>query len=99
MTPFAKRCYQALRKVPYGRVTTYAALAAYLGTKAYRAVGTAMKNNPDAPYVACHRVVLSNGCIGGYNAGTSRKIELLKQEGIEVAGGRIVDFKTRLYRF
>ena len=54
---FAQRIYFQLKKVPKGKVTTYKALAENLNSKAYRAVGTAMKNNPYAPTIPCHRVV------------------------------------------
>ena len=63
---FNERTYDLLKKVPKGKVTTYKALAEKLGTKAYRAVGQAMRCNPYAPKVPCHRVVKSDGSIGGF---------------------------------
>lgn len=94
---FAERVYALLRLVPRGKVTTYKAIAERLGTKAYRAVGTAMKNNPYAPGVPCHRVVRSDGSIGGFMGKMSgeeieKKIALLKSEGVEVDCGKIIDF-------
>lgn len=91
---FAERVYQELRKVPKGKVTTYKRLAEKLGNKAYRAVGTALKNNPYAPEVPCHRVVRSDGKIGGFMGKTSgeeiaRKIRMLKEEGVDVFEGKI----------
>jgi methylated-DNA-[protein]-cysteine S-methyltransferase len=89
---FNERCYEQLKKVPRGAVTTYSAIAKALGSKAYRAVGTAMKKNPhkDAP---CHRVVSSDGSIGGYNGGVAMKIKRLKEEGVVVKDGRVVNFR------
>ncbi len=98
-TSFAERCYRLLRKVPKGKVTTYQELAHGLGTKAYRAVGTAMNKNPYAPQVPCHRVVKSDGSIGGFAHGSQKKIAMLKAEGIEIKQGRIVDFEARLKSF
>ncbi|MCB0332388.1 MAG: MGMT family protein [Bdellovibrionales bacterium] len=96
---FAERCYALLRKVPKGKVTTYQELAHGLGTKAYRAVGTAMNKNPYAPEVPCHRVVKSDGTIGGFAHGTAKKMKMLRKEGIEIKDGRIVDFDKRKKAF
>ena len=77
-------------EVPKGKVTTYRELAHALGTKAYRAVGQAMNRNPELVSVPCHRVIKSNGEVGGYALGIDRKKELLKMEGVQVeANGRI----------
>ena len=96
---FSEKCYSLLRKVPRGKVTTYKALAEALGTKAYRAVGTAMNKNPYAPEVPCHRVVKSNGEVGEFASGTKKKIEMLKKEGISIENNKIIDFERYLYRF
>lgn len=63
---FSEKCYELLSKVPKGKITTYKSIAEALGTKAYRAVGTAMNKNPYAPQVPCHRVINSNGEVGGF---------------------------------
>ena len=64
---FNKKVWAALKLIPRGRVTTYKELAKYLGKpKAARAVGNACGANPDAPRVPCHRVVRSDGRLGGY---------------------------------
>ncbi|MEK6896057.1 MAG: MGMT family protein [Nanoarchaeota archaeon] len=89
MTSFSERCYQLLRKVPCGKVTTYKSLAKALGTKAYRAVGNAMNKNPYAPKVPCHRVIKSNGEIGGFASGLNDKIALLTQEGVSIEKNKI----------
>ena len=67
-----------------GKVTTYKILANKLRTKAYRAVGNAMNKNPYAPFVPGHRVVNSNGKIGGFAFGIKKKIFMLKKEGIKI---------------
>ena len=96
---FSERCYKLLRKVPKGKVTTYGELARALGCKAYRAVGQAMNKNPYAPEVPCHRVVCSDGSLGGFASGQKKKKAMLKKEGLEVAKGKILDFEKKLYRF
>ena len=99
MIGFKNKIYNLCKKVPKGRVTTYKILAEKAGTKAYRAVGQAMKNNPYAPVVPCHRVVSSDGSIGGFSGGIKKKIALLKKEGVEVRNNKIVDFEKKLFRF
>lgn len=86
---FNNKCYNILKKVPKGKVTTYKALAVNLKTKAYRAVGNAMNKNPYAPKVPCHRVINSNGNLGGFASGIKNKIKLLKKEGIEIKNNKI----------
>lgn len=95
---FNDRCYKILRKVPKGKVTTYKELAKAIGSKAYRAVGNAMNKNPYAPEVPCHRVVKSDGSVGGFANGATKKMEMLKKEGIEIKGEK-VDLKRYLYKF
>lgn len=100
ITPFQKKVYKALKKVPKGKVTTYQELAHAVNSKAYRTVGTAMKKNPFAPIVPCHRVINANGSIGNYTGqgGVKKKIELLQQEGVVVEQNKI-DLKKYLYKF
>jgi len=90
--------------VPKGRVTTYKRLAEALGVKSSQAVGQALKVNPYAPRVPCHRVVASDGTIGGFFGQTEgkeiqRKIKLLASEGVEVEGNKIKDFAKISYLF
>lgn len=94
---FKERVWLLIKKVPKGKVTTYKQIASILNTKAYRAVGTACNKNPyrDVP---CHRVVNSNGNIGGYARGKNEKIKLLEKEGIKIINER-VDLKKYLYKF
>jgi methylated-DNA-[protein]-cysteine S-methyltransferase len=97
MTPFQQKTYVLLKQVPAGKVTTYKAIADALGTRAYRAIGQYMKHNPYAPTVPCHRVVASDGSIGGFMGKTSgpeiaKKIALLQKEGIIICNNRIQNF-------
>ena len=89
MKSFNEKCYEILRRVPRGRVTTYGEIARALNTEAYRAVGNAMNRNPYAPRVPCHRVVGSNGKMVGFASGVSKKIKMLKEEGVEVVNGKV----------
>jgi len=100
-TPFQRAVWEALTLIPEGKVATYGDIAAYLGTNAVRAVGTAVARNPEAPRIPCHRVVPADGRIGNYSAegGTARKIALLAEEGVKVRSGRIADFAHCRYRF
>lgn len=86
---FNDLCYNLLRKVPKGKVTTYKSIAQAMKTKAYRAVGNAMNKNPYAPEVPCHRVINSNGKLGGYAYGLKKKIQMLKTEGVEIKNNKI----------
>jgi methylated-DNA-[protein]-cysteine S-methyltransferase len=95
---FRERCYDVLRKVPRGRVTTYGTIAEVLGSKAYRAVGTAMNKNPYASEVVCHRVVNSGGKIGGFASGVNAKIKTLKKEGVIIRNGKIVNFEKVFFK-
>jgi len=104
MKSFNERAYDLLREVPKGKVTTYKEIANALGTSAYRAIGSAMKKNPYAPSVPCHRVVSSDGGIGGFNGckegkDITRKINMLMEEGIEFNGNKIKNFNDVIYRF
>tara|TARA_Y100000296_G_scaffold79163_1_gene102762 strand:- start:1446 stop:1760 length:315 start_codon:yes stop_codon:yes gene_type:complete len=95
---FNERCYDLLRKVPKGKITTYKEISKALGIKAYKVVGNAMNKNPYAPKVPCHRIIKSNGEIGGFASGIKNKIKLLKKEGIEIKKGKI-NLKKHSYYF
>ena len=99
MTRFQSDCYEALKKVPKGKVITYAGLARMIGRpKAHRAVGSAMNKNPYAPQVPCHRVVKSNGDLGGFATDIDVKIKRLQEEGVMVSDNKIVDFRSTLFK-
>jgi len=86
---FDEKVWTLTSRVPPGWVTTYRDIAEALNTRAYRAVGLALKRNPHAPTVPCHRVVASNGHLNGYARGLERKATLLAEEGIEVRNNRV----------
>ena len=96
---FDQRCYELLLQIPRGKVTTYRQIAHALGTKAYRAVGQVLKRNSNLVEVPCHRVVKSNGELGGYASGSATKLELLRQEGVYVREDGQVDLSKYLYVF
>lgn len=96
---FREKCYKALLKVPKGKVTTYSDLARAIGSKASRAVGTAMAKNERLIEIPCHRVVRSDGTIGQYALGSDRKIELLTQEGVLIESGKVTDLEKFLFKF
>ena len=96
---FDQRCLVMVMKVPKGKVTTYRELAHALGTKAYRAVGQAMNRNPQLVSVPCHRVIKSNGEVGGYALGIDRKKELLKMEGVQVESNGRINLSMHLHLF
>jgi methylated-DNA-[protein]-cysteine S-methyltransferase len=87
ITPFQRRVLEETRRVPRGRVSTYAEIAKRIGSpKAVRAVGQALRRNPIPIVVPCHRVISSDGSLGGYGGQLRdiRKIELLKLEGVRL---------------
>jgi O-6-methylguanine DNA methyltransferase len=78
---FCSKVYNVVRAIPPGRTMTYIEVARAVGRPgAARAVGNALNKNRD-PKIPCHRVIRSDGNIGGYNKGTKLKIRLLKSEG------------------
>lgn len=106
VTEFEKKVYELCSKVPKGSVTSYKEIAHAMNTKAYRAVGSALKNNPFAPKVPCHRVVSSDGTLGGFQGSTNvkgkalkKKVLMLADEGIGLEKGRIKGFGKRLFTF
>lgn len=98
---FSEKVYELTKKIPKGKVSTYGEIARALNTKAYRAVGQALRCNPHAPIVPCHRVVKNSGELGGFNGemNSEKKIALLRSEGVEVVNGKIdlAKFFQKLY--
>ena len=83
-TEFQVKVWSELKKIPYGEVRTYKQRAETIGSpKSSRAVANACGKNPYPPLIPCHRVVRSDGGLGGYSAdgGTSEKMRLLIEEG------------------
>jgi methylated-DNA-[protein]-cysteine S-methyltransferase len=104
VTAFQQRVYDALMLIPAGQATTYAELARYLGIRSPRAVGQALKANPFAPEVPCHRVIRSDLSIGGYSgqvtgAKLAKKINLLKSEGVHFSTENRLKDSSQLFRF
>ncbi len=93
---FQRRVLTLLTRIPRGKVTTYGEIAKALGDVGLsRAVGNAVRDNPFAPEVPCHRVIRSTGDIGGFGGETSgkkvvEKTRMLREEGVDVDSvGRI----------
>ena len=85
ITPFQRKVYLELLNVPSGTTITYGELARRIGCGSAQAVGQALKRNPFAPEVPCHRVVAADGSLGGYNGKREgeqleRKRQLLDNE-------------------
>lgn len=102
-TEFQMRVYEAVRRVPRGRVTTYGQVARLIGCASSRAVGQALRRNPFAPKVPCHRVIGSDLRPGGFRgrrsgAAIRRKLALLAREGVRFREGRLAD-PSRLFCF
>ena len=86
-----KRIWDITRMIPYGEVRSYKWIATKLGSPSYsRVVGNAMARNPVMIIVPCHRVIKSDGSLGGFSSGIEVKKYLLKLEGIEVSGDMVI---------
>ena len=86
-TPFQQKVWAALRTIPRGEVRTYTDIAVQIGhPSSARAVANACGKNPYAPEVPCHRVIRSDGSIGGYSAegGSKKKRAMLREEGVHI---------------
>ena len=87
--------YDLLLGIPAGKVSTYGDLAKALGNpSASREIGRILGRNPNPITVPCHRVVLSDGKVGGYTNGSDKKIKLLEEEGISISHKIIRNFKN-----
>jgi methylated-DNA-[protein]-cysteine S-methyltransferase len=103
MKEFQSRVLELTSKIPKGKVTTYAEIArAMAKPRAYRAVANALANNPYPIKIPCHRVVRSSGEVGGYagscTSGTRKKTKLLKSEGVEIEGFKVL-LPRHMFRF
>lgn len=94
---FNDKVYNLCKKIPKGKVSTYKLLSKKLNSKAYRAVGNALNKNK-SKQVPCHRIIKSNGFVGGFAKGNKNKIKILKKEGIKIKNNKI-DLKKYLYKF
>ncbi len=99
---FSRRVYAATSAVPRGFVSTYGDIAKSIGCRSAQAVGQALRRNPFAPDVPCHRVVAGDLSTGGFfgekdGEAVARKIELLKQEGVSFEGGGKIANSSRYH--
>ena len=88
-TNFQKKVYKIVCKIPKGQTITYKQIASVIGSKAYQAVGQALKINPDPIHIPCHRVIKSNGEVGGYFGkddlcSRQKKLKILRSEGVKI---------------
>lgn len=96
VTAFQAKVYAMCRRIPRGTVTTYAALAKVVDCGSPRAVGQALRHNPFAPEVPCHRVIASDLSLGGFSGqregpALQHKVDLLRGEGVRFEDGHHVD--------
>ncbi|HSB46473.1 MAG TPA: MGMT family protein [Candidatus Bilamarchaeum sp.] len=92
---FMQKVFAACSRIPKGRVSTYGQIARAIGMPgASRAVGNALNRNR-SPSVPCHRVVRSDGSVGGFAHGARAKVRMLENEGLRVRGGRILSFSEK----
>lgn len=100
-TAFQQRVYAIVSKIPRGRVASYKQVAKAAGCASPRAVGQALRCNPFAPRVPCHRVIAANLTTGGFQgAATGKavhsKLKLLADEGVRFINGRLADQECML---
>jgi len=94
---FFEKVYQVARQIPYGRVTSYGAIANFLGMpKSARMVGWAMNASKNDDSVPAHRVVNQNGLLTGKNhfEGTNLMMQLLENENIKISNNKIINFNS-----
>lgn len=100
MTSFEIKVFSVVKKIPRGKVSNYSLIATAIeNKKAYRAVGNVLKKNTDIPTIPCHRVIKSDGRIGGYILGKIQKKKILGEEGIQIKGDRVVNLNKVLHNF
>ena len=95
-----EKVYKKLLEVPTGKVTTYGELARAVGLRnGQRTIGRIMKKNPYPVIIPCHRVINSDGKIGGYAWGQKIKANMLSKEGVKIKNGKILELEEKIYRF
>jgi methylated-DNA-[protein]-cysteine S-methyltransferase len=95
-----QQVHKKLTEVPKGKVTTYGELAKAVGLKkGQRIIGQIMKKNPYPTIIPCHRVVNSDGKVGGYAYGGDVKTNMLQKEGIKIQNGKILDWNKKFHKF
>ena len=100
MNKLDQQVYKKLLQVPKGKVTTYGELAKAVGLEnGQRLIGQIMARNPFPVIVPCHRVVKSDGKIGGDDYGDKVKTKMLSDEGVKITDGKIKDWEKTVFRF
>lgn len=90
---FKEKVFEIVRNIPRGEVLTYKDVAKKAGSpKAFRAAGNVLNKNKD-PNVPCHRIIRSDGRVGGYSRGKREKIKLLEKEGLFITKDKVYFFK------
>jgi len=90
-TTFQKKVYEIVKKIPKGKALTYKRVAELAGSpRAFRAVGNILNKNPNLKTIPCHRVIKSDGRIGGYRYGRKRKAALLEKEGMAIKNWKVL---------
>lgn len=88
---FNQKVYSEVSKIPKGKVCSYKDIATRIGKpKAYRAVANALSKNPFIGKVPCHRVIKSDGTIGGFSRGVVMKKRMLQSEGLTIKGNTVI---------
>jgi methylated-DNA-[protein]-cysteine S-methyltransferase len=96
-TPFQIRVWKELSKIPFGKVISYKELAQKVGKpKAFRAVGNANGKNKFPIILPCHRVIASDGTLGGYGLGLPRKKKLLDHEEVPLTWPKFISKLSKL---
>lgn len=99
MTSFQRKVYEIVKRIPRGKVLSYKAVAKLAGSpRAWRAVGNILRHSAELsrshknqdPKIPCHRVIKSDGKVGGFRYGQKRKASLLKKEGVLIKNDKVV---------
>ncbi len=100
MNHIKEKALEIIAKIPKCRISTYKEIAIALGNKNLaRAVGNACNSNKFLIAIPCHRVIKSDGKVGGYRLGERKKIFLLELEGHKIKKGKIQDYENKLVKF
>ncbi|MDH5807214.1 MAG: methylated-DNA--[protein]-cysteine S-methyltransferase [Candidatus Methanomethylicaceae archaeon] len=91
LSNFCIKVLKIVMKIPRGKVISYKTIAELINIKAYRAIGRALSKNPFPIIIPCHRVIKHNGSLGNYIGGKKLKELLLKNEGVEILNGKVME--------
>ena len=95
---FQEKVFKVVQKIPKGKISTYKEIAKAINKpRAYRAVGNVLNKNK-SKFIPCHRIIKSNGSLGGFNKGQKEKIKKLTKEGIKIEKGKI-NLEKYLFKF